>query len=335
MEDRPLKLELGDVERCGNLNFVRVYGKDVLDRDLLTLDEAFQTEQRPDFLARAVSSLQRRPTEPKTFTSMESGHVDQLLVYNNLDLEVFIAGGMIFEGRSQNRASQFPVIIPPRSGKIRLPVRCAEHGQNLVSGESYVRSTTILPASSRSGRVRQDRTWSTIQDTMTSTGISHRAAPTKDYVTVAREARKDLTEYLAALGTPDDCQIGYIAGIPTEDGVFFYADMFGNQRLYDKLHERLNESVAIVASQHDARKTRVTKDSFASLVRSAKSSDMKRVSLPSNTAGKVYTLDNPVEGSVLMYDGTTVQLSLRKDAYIEPSADDDSMHTRIINFTCQ
>jgi len=335
MVARPLELELGDVERCGNLNFVRVYGKDVFQRDLLTLDEAFQTEQRPDLLARAVSSLQRKPTEPRTFTSIESDRVERLLVYNGLDVEVFIAGGMIFEGKSQNRASQFPVIIPPRSGEIRLPVRCAEHGQGLISGSSYVRSTTILPVSSRSGRVQQDRTWSTIQNTMTSTGIHHRAAPTEDYVTVAREARKDLTEYLAALGTPDDCQIGYIAGIPTEEGVFFYADMFGNQGLYDKLHERLNESVAIVASQHDARKTRVTKDSFASLIRNAKSSDMKRVDLPTNTAGKVYTLDNPVEGSVLMYDGTPVQLSLRKDTYIEPSADDDAMHTRIISLTCQ
>ncbi|MEK6822199.1 MAG: DUF6569 family protein [Nanoarchaeota archaeon] len=282
-------LDIGVVEHHENLSFVRVFGDDKAAQRFVTLNEAF---------------------ESRRFTASETGVVAELDVQNGLDEMVFIAGGMIFEGASQNRAAQYPSIVCANSGVTRIPVRCAEQGQRLIGGSTYGGSRTILIASARTGHVDQGRTWDTIHDTMTSIG---RANPTQDYVKAVKEAK--LEDYLHSMGTPQARQVGYIAAV-MNGGLSFYADVFGNQGLYERLHSMLHESVAAVAKQNNHGNAKpLDRQRFLDFMTTARNADLEPVPMPAGTVGHTYIIKSPLTGSAVVYDGTAVQVSLRKDDY--------------------
>ena len=285
-------LEIGDVEGYRNLSFVRVYGPDKFRESVLTLDEAFETNR----------------VETTGFSVRESGNVPELIVQNDLDMMVFIALGMILEGESQNRAAQYPLLVPGHSGEIHIPVRCAERHQPLEHGTRFVSTTTILIASARTGRTEQNHTWNTISDATT---VISRKNKTDDYVTAVKEA--DLSDYAGVFGKPRKDQLGYIAAIQNNGHIFYYADILGNHELYKKLGERLHESVGAVAKQGKGN-SRVERNAFLSFYDSAKPSELREVTL-NRLEGNVFVADSPIAVSALLCKESPVQVSLRKDNY--------------------
>ena len=130
-------LTLGPVTSYTNLSFVPVFGPDAIKDDLLLVDEALRTGY---------------------FTVTDSGQISLLLADSRLGMKIFVPSGAIVEGRTQNRVSEFPAVIPPRSKGVQLAVRCAEtrtateRWQSLlVVGDDYCRIGEI-----RLGRPAQD-----------------------------------------------------------------------------------------------------------------------------------------------------------------------------------
>ncbi len=296
--------ELGKVESYQNLALVRLFGEDRFSDKFLTLDEVIGDDR---------------------FVAREKGEVNHITLQNGLERKVFIASGMTLEGGTQNRAAVYPFIIPPRSGIIDIPVHCIEHHQGLVGGKAFRRSSTILMASARTtettgSRIRgtsQTRTWEGIRNATLTFG-AERGNATEDYVTtmgVASAPGTGLPEYLAAIGEARRDQLGYIAAVRSNGQIFFYADLFGQADIYQRLHQKLVQSVATVAKQVFQGDITIKKDDFYHFLNQARTAELKKQEVDLQLLGQIYTADKPVSGVALMLEDIPIQLSLRKDEY--------------------
>lgn len=281
--------QLGEVERYKNLALVRVFGDDIFRDDVLLLDEALQTGQ---------------------FTVSEANpmRVGTLEARSTLGRTVFIAGGMTVEGDTQNRAVQFPSLIPARS-RATLSVRCVERGQPTQEGTRFRSSTTIVTAAARTGDVSQQRTWGTVSVSRDSVGAQTR---TEDYVSVAQSAGLD--DYLLHFGKSHPSQLGYVAAVRNNGAVFFYSDLFGSNTLYGKLHDRLLQSVAMTArSVASPQDISIEKDRFLEFLTEASSAQLQQQKMLEGALGNVYLAEQPIAGTAFLYSEVPVQVSLRKD----------------------
>ena len=279
-------ITIGGVRRYRSLAVAPVYAKDDFREDVLMLDEAMKNRR---------------------FSVRESGEVRSLLIDNDMDNKVLIACGMLMEGLSQNRYSKYPCLVMPHT-HIELPVNCAQQGQGLVGGMRgrYDGSSTIVMPSIRSGEVSQDYAWNQIQHT---TIILHRMDPTRDYAYADRTA--DISDYIEAIGEPDDGQVGIVAGIRSGDQTLYYTDFFGNNKVLRSVHPKLAKSFGIVARVREGDAGDVGIDDLVAFMRSITMANGQRQDHAGG--GELYLLDNPVKGSVLVYDDSTVQVSMRQD----------------------
>ncbi len=282
-------LELGPLESFQHLAFMRVYGRDLFPGQRLTLDQAL---------------------ESKEFSVKESGSVQYLTIQNNLTEEVFIASGMTFEGQSQNRAAVYPAVIPASTTVKKFPVHCVERGRPLRGGAQYQSSTSILIPTARS-EMHQERTWSSIHDTMHHTQILN---DTENYVAVEKKA--NLEEYTRFLGSSDDRQLGFIASIPLDGGVFFFLDLFGQHATFKSLSSRLYRSIALLAktSKGEAATDENDMKGFFNTVRKT---SLTRVNVDPNIRGEIYVSQDP-QGTALFYLDHLAQISMKTIAAKKP-----------------
>ena len=86
---------------------------------------------------------------------IETGVVEELVVRNTGDRDVFIQSGDIFKGGKQDRVVIASMIVPPGSGDLSVGVFCVESGRwSARDGEEasgFSQSTARLP--SRNGRI--------------------------------------------------------------------------------------------------------------------------------------------------------------------------------------
>jgi len=150
----------------------------------------------------------------------------------------------------------------------------------------------------------------------------------------------NLGDYLEAMGEPEDGQVGYVAAVDTGGQIFFYADIFGNQDLYGKLHQRLHQSVAAVAGQANGSGLKLKEKSFENFLESLSDAQLSKHVIDQKLAGDVYIISRPgeesnLEGSALVLDNKPVQLSLRQDLYKggagNHSSESDLTQTRILH----
>lgn len=282
-------LELGPLESFQQLAFMRVYGRDLFPGKRLTLDQAL---------------------ESKEFSVKESGSVGHLVIQNNLAEEVFIASGMTFEGQSQNRAARYPAVIPARTTVNKFPVHCVERGQPLQGGAHYQSSTSILIPTARS-EMRQERTWNSIHETMHHTQI---LSGTENYVAVEKKA--DLEEYIGFLGSSNDRQLGLIASVPLDGGVFFFLDLFGQHTTFTSLSSRLYRSIALLAKTSKGRATADEND-MKGFFNTVRKTSLTRVNIDSDIRGEVYSSQDP-QGTALFYLDHLAQISMKTIAVKKP-----------------
>lgn len=289
-------LEFGEPQTHRNLAVIGLYGKDVLAGDLLTLQEALCDN---------------------TVRIAESGVISYLWLENRGMEPVFIPVGATIEGRSQNRASSYPAIVPSDSGVINLPVNCAEEGQGFIRDAEFNDSTTIVIASARSGEVRQDRTWDSIEVTQS---ISTTCSRTSDYVTI-RGGIPGIGGYLGMFEGLKEGHRGYVAAVRNNGDFSFYADILGSRGLFGKLCGMLYESVGAEAGQRMTHAgeysgpIRVETSVFERFLDEAKDRELVRKDVGYGSPGETYLLDGPISGSAILLGGSPVQLSLRGNAY--------------------
>ena len=90
---------------------------------------------------------------------IETGDVEELVVRNPGDREVFIQAGDIVKGGKQDRVLTVSMIVPPNSGDIAIGAFCVEHdrweGRGMEKMREFSASTARLP--SKAGRLALHR----------------------------------------------------------------------------------------------------------------------------------------------------------------------------------
>ncbi len=279
-------ITIGNIARCESLAVAPIYAKDDFREEVVMIDKAMKEGK---------------------FSVMESGTVGRLLVANGLDDKVFVACGALVEGASQNRYSVYPSLLLPHT-KVELPVNCAEERQGLLGGRGgrYGCSPTIVMPSIRGGEVSQHDTWNRIMNT---TVILNRMSPTRDYSYA--EKHTNVEDYIEAVGQVTDGQVGIVAGIRDGERTIFYTDFFGNQRMLRKLHPKLAKSFGIVARVHEGNADEVNTDDLVRFLRSIETAQGNRKDHVGG--GELYIIESPVKGSILAYEDSRVQVTMRQD----------------------
>lgn len=83
-------------------------------------------------------------------TVHETGRVEQLLIENTGDREVFVQAGDIVKGGRQDRVLTISLLLPPRSGKISIGSYCVEQGRwskrGLESVKRFSSAESAMPS---------------------------------------------------------------------------------------------------------------------------------------------------------------------------------------------
>ena len=202
----------------------------------------------------------------------ETGDVTTLEIENAGDEAIFVQSGDIVKGGQQDRVLTASLLLPPRSGRIRLTVFCVEHGRwsgraaedprtfssaamALPSRETKIAIETPAPKATEAdtGR-RQLEVWrnvAEIQERLSDnlgTPVASTESQTSLQLTLENDAlAKAEAEYLAALqsaGEKDPDVIGYAFAV---NGKLNTADIYPSNGLLRKMWPKLVKSAAAEA----------------------------------------------------------------------------------------
>jgi len=100
--------------------------------------------------------------ETKNIEIKDTGNIDSALVDSKEDVNVFIRGGVILAGDTQERATQYGVIIEPTS-KQEVAVRCVHASKGIRSG-AKLRTSEYVPTSVQKNLYAGDQgdTWGSV-----------------------------------------------------------------------------------------------------------------------------------------------------------------------------
>ncbi len=191
----------------------------------------------------------------------ETGSVNNLLIDNLGDVDLFIQAGNIVKGGLQDRTFGVDFIVPARSTNVPVPVFCVESrrwGKRRSESESafsiskdFVASKKIRAAISRTKD--QGEVWSLIHEHQeklaASIGKPVRAAASPSSLQLSYEmeetarARKQYADVLDNLKVPEDATgvVWAINGKPS------HADIYAHARLFRQVWHKLQRAAAIEA----------------------------------------------------------------------------------------
>ncbi|MBM4365457.1 MAG: hypothetical protein FJ102_04530 [Deltaproteobacteria bacterium] len=190
----------------------------------------------------------------------EGGSVPQLEVENVGEMPVLLAAGDVVTGGKQDRILTESMLLPARSGKVKVAVNCVEHGrwqeggQGLAfgyggKGEIDLRRTVEVEKD-------QSATWAKVAElneekrARVSEGARADLAPsTGTYMASVRneELAAEAGRYLAALAPAldrDDRTVGHVAAIGDK---LVSVELYGSPGLYDSVREPSLRSLALDA----------------------------------------------------------------------------------------
>ena len=198
----------------------------------------------------------------------ETGDVNELLIENPGDIDLFIQAGDIVKGGRQDRTLGVDFIVPARSGKIPIPVFCVEsarwHKRRNESDAFFSKSSDF--ASSKKLRAallakkHQGEVWKSVQEEQVKLCASIGAMATDEASPTSLQLSYELKQTTAALSD-------YLAGLeaaPTPDaagviwainGKLSHADIYGDPALFRKVWRKLLRAAAFEAIGERAQPT--------------------------------------------------------------------------------
>jgi hypothetical protein len=215
----------------------------------------------------------------KVILVAEIGQVNELLVRNTGDEEVFIQSGDIVKGGQQDRVLSVSLLLPPHSGVVHVASFCVESGRWSARGSEDVLTFSsananlpsriakleiagaVAPNSTMApSRSRQAEIWKSveqIQDKLSRNLGAPVAAPqSRTSLELALEndrLAREQAEYIAALqpkGEQDDDIVGYVFAV---NGKVNSADIYPSNGLFKKMWPKLlRASVTEAISERDA-----------------------------------------------------------------------------------
>jgi hypothetical protein len=226
----------------GNLSVFLIHGKDrIKGQTFITLQEAL---------------VQRK------VIVRETREVNELTIENISREEVYVQSGDIVKGGQQDRMMAVDLILPPRSGKVKIAAFCVENGRWSKRGteEATVFNSSANVIAGRDLKLAaknaesQGEVWRQVavaQDKLsanTGTRVNGAASPTSFQLALEnKKVQASADSYVKALGTivngkPD--VIGYVFAI---NGKINSADVYASSLLFMKLWPKLLQASAIEA----------------------------------------------------------------------------------------
>jgi hypothetical protein len=229
-------LEIGDAGVSGSLFMFPLFGAATEVDGPLTVDEAVGL----DLLEFEEIS--------------DAGTVPEIVACNRGPRPVLLLDGEQILGLKQNRTFNVSMLIPPRS-KIRVPVSCLEIGRwsarygkaqaaehvHFASGRAR-KLRSVTDSLSRFGTYHSDQAavWEDVSRKFQGAGAISATSAEADFY----ENRRDRLEDMRATLKSRPRQIGVAVGI---GGRLIGVDLFGSQRLYASLHDKLLKSYLLDA----------------------------------------------------------------------------------------
>jgi hypothetical protein len=190
----------------------------------------------------------------------ETGDVNQLLIENPGDTDLFIQAGDIVKGGRQDRTLGADFIVPAKSGKVPIPVYCVEaarwhkrrnESDVQFSKSSHYSSSKKLHAALRT-RKSQSEVWASVEEEQAKIsegiGISAKCAMSPSSLQLSYEMKETATavdEYLGGLeSAPSQESVGVVWAI---NGKLSHADIYGSPVLFRKVWKKLLRAAALEA----------------------------------------------------------------------------------------
>lgn len=277
------KIEIGDIHKYKNLNFIRLYGENTLEEEITLIGKALDDDK---------------------IKVEDTGSINKLQVYNDSDQKIFIPQGIILDGETQNRTVQFPYLVKENS-KASIDVKCAEKLHPIRKGRKFKNANTIIVSRGRTSNLSQQDVWDEINHTSHIIGTRN---ATEDYITSVKKA--NLKPYLNALGNPKQDQIGFAYAIKNGRKIEYYIDFFANNEQFTDLSDMLKESIGATAITNNDTKLDLNRDKLKDLMINAVKIDLTRMKQGRNLKGNLYKANS--QGNLLIYDNSILQATLYK-----------------------
>jgi hypothetical protein len=192
----------------------------------------------------------------------ETSQVNELMVENLSDEEIYIQSGDIVKGGKQDRTLGYDLILPPHSGKIRIMSFCVEHGRWQARGNEK-------PAEFNSSEQRlagkqlkiaaiakndQSEVWknvTVVQDKLSAnlntTVNDTRSASSLQLSLENQKVKETVDDYVKALLPIIDKKSDVIGFAFTVNGIMNSADVYASHELFLKMWPKLLKSSAVEA----------------------------------------------------------------------------------------
>ena len=190
----------------------------------------------------------------------ETGDVNELLIENPTDHDLFIQAGDIVKGGRQDRTLGADFIVPAKSGKVPIPVFCVEgarwHKRHSESDVHFSKSSDFIASKKLRAAVNskknQGEVWATVEEDQgklsASIGLCAKAAMSPSSLQLSYEMKETtaaLEEYLANLESkPSADSVGVVWAI---NGKMSHADIYGSPALFRKVWKKLLRAAAFEA----------------------------------------------------------------------------------------
>ncbi len=178
-----------------------------------------------------------------------SGQVNAVEIKNTGNQPVFAMTGEMITGAKQDRMLNQDVLLPPKSGWVRVPVYCVEHGRWVSVSSEFKSGELLVPNAVRSKakiHESQAEVWDEITASQDMLGIaSGTGAVRANYENKAIE--KKVSEYVEKFRKMPNLSNSTIGVVVTIGNRIICFDLFANNSLLKKLWKKLIKSYAMDA----------------------------------------------------------------------------------------
>lgn len=225
-----------------NLAIFLLHGKDQLpEKHYLTLGEALAQKKAVVY---------------------ETSQVNELMVENQSNEEIFIQSGDIVKGGKQDRTLGYDLILPPHSGKIRIISFCVEHGRwqargseksaEFNSSEQRLAGKELkIAAIAKNDQSEVWRNVTVVQNKLsTNLNTSVNAPQSASSLQLSlenRKVRESVDDYMRALLPIVEKKNGIIGFAFAVNGIVNSGDIYATHALFLKMWPKLLKSSAVEA----------------------------------------------------------------------------------------
>ncbi len=236
-----------------------------------------------------------------------SGQVNSVEIKNNGYKMVFVMTGEMISGAKQDRMLKEDVLIPSKSGWIRVPVYCVEHGRWTQVSPEFKSERLLVPNVLRQKAKiteSQSEVWDEIAASQHRMGITSATGTVRaNYEDEA--VQKEIAEYTRKLEKVPKLSNATIGVVVTTGNRIICFDMFVNNGLLKKLWRKLTKSYAVDALSGEKRV--INKYHIENFIEALENAQC--MSIGTSGLGKLIKIQSDFgRGSALVYKSAVVHL---------------------------